>query len=64
MATLRSKNSDVYMKWKIVGEVKLGPYAEAVHMKCTHLHQMWYEFIIVVGSVFGTRSMSEYSDSA
>ena len=26
---LRSENSDVYMKWKIVGEVKLGQYADA-----------------------------------
>ena len=31
MAPLRSENSDVYMKWKIVGEVKLGPYAKADH---------------------------------
>ena len=28
VASLRSRNLDILMKWKIVGEIKIGPHAD------------------------------------
>ena len=31
MTPLRRENSDILMKWKIVGDIKIGPYADEWH---------------------------------
>ena len=59
MATLRSNNLDLYMKWKNVGEVKLGYYADAECSDTPHVPCVRYQLLQTCIMFTGGVCMSE-----
>ena len=63
VAPLRSENSDFLMKFKIVGEVRLGPYTEAETSDSSTLLERVIKVSNIGKRVYGMRGVLEVSDS-
>ena len=59
---LRSENSDFFVKFKIVGEVKLGPFIEAETSDSSTLLERVFKVSNIGKSVYGMRGALEVSD--